>query len=84
MEYKETEIKGVWIIEPNVFMIAAATSLRLGKQANSKSTLALSTSFKTTNRNPVMASLEAFITKKENSHKPSWCVSLKGASLMLP
>ena len=75
MEYKKTDIDGVWIIEPKVFNDNRGYFYEVWKQADFDEHIGQHMNlFKTTNQSQAMAYCADFIIKKAISRKLNWCV----------
>lgn len=84
MEYTETEIEGVWVIQPKVFDDARGYFSRLGNRLSSMPTLVIMLSLcKTMSLCRVEACFEAFIIRREKVRRLNWCVSSRVRSWML-
>ena len=76
MNYIQTEIDGVWIIEPKVSNDARGYFMEsLLRKKNSVPISAMYILYRTTNQNPLSAYCAGCITRKANTARRNWYVS---------
>lgn len=83
MKYTETEIEGVWLIEPRVFDDARGYFFEAWKQADFDAHVGGHVEFVQDNESmSARGVLRGCIIRKVNSRRLSWCVSSKAACWM--
>lgn len=83
MKYTETEIEGVWLIEPRVFEDARGYFFEAWKQADFDAHVGGHVEFVQDNESmSARGVLRGLHYQKVNSRRLSWCVSSKAACWM--
>ena len=73
MEYKKTNIEGVWIMEPKVFNDNRGYFYEVWKQSDFDKNIGKHVEFVQDNESKsTLECCEVFTIKKENIHKQSW------------
>lgn len=75
MNYIQTEIDGVWIIEPKVFNDARGYFMEAFKEEEFRANIGDVHLYRTTNQNPLSAYCAGCIIRKANTARRNWYVS---------
>lgn len=77
MNYIQTEIDGVWLIEPKVFHDARGYFMEAFRKKSSVHMSETFTSSRTMSPNPLSVYYVVFITRRVIAARPNWYVSLR-------
>ena len=77
MNYIQTEIDGVWLIEPKVFHDARGYFMEAFKEEEFRAQSETFTSSRTMSPNPLSVYYVVFITRRVIAARPNWYVSLR-------